>query len=153
VTPDSNLERVARMTHEQLALSQIIIGIITGGVGVAVFQWLTSMGKNKAEEKKINQEGENLEADTFKKLQEFWHGEFDRLEKRIEELEGDKKGQAMTITELKGQVSEFKEKVQVLQTQLDQRDAKIERLTARIRELERLMKKFGIDPDKVSEEK
>ena len=127
------------MTHEQLALSQIIIGIITGGIGVAIINWLASRGKNKA--------AKDLD------LQEYWHKEFDRLEKRIEELEGDKKGQAMTITELKGQVSEFKEKVQVLQTQLDQRDAKIERLTARIRELERLMKKFGIDPDKVSEEK
>ena len=127
------------MTHEQLALSQIIIGIITGGIGVAIINWLASRGKNKA--------AKDLD------LQEYWHKEFDRLEKRIEELEGDKKDRDMTITELKGQLSEFKEKVQVLQTQLDQRDAKIERLTARIRELERLMKKFGIDPDKVKEEK
>jgi uncharacterized coiled-coil protein SlyX len=120
------------MTHEQLALSQLVIGVITGGIGVAIINWLASRGKNKA--------AKDLD------LQEYWHKEFDRLEKRIEELEGDKKDRDMTITELKGEI-------QVLRTQLDQRDAKIERLTARIRELERLMKKFGIDPDKVSEEK
>ncbi|MDY6866632.1 MAG: hypothetical protein SVT56_01820 [Chloroflexota bacterium] len=117
------------MTHEQLALLQTVIGFILGSGGIAVINWLATRGKNKA--------SKDLD------LQEYWHKEFERLENRIKDIEEERD---MTVKELK-------EEIQTLRTQLGDRDSEIERLTARIRELERLMKKYGIDPDKVSEDK
>jgi|GEM_PF-1888892 len=102
-----------------------IVGLIlTGGIGVALINWLSTRGKVKAEQ--------NID------MQTYWHNEFDRLETRIEDLERDVKGRDLTIAELS------KENAQ-LKCELQEARGKIERLTARIRELERLMHEFGIE--------
>jgi len=118
------------MTPEQLTeLLRVIGWILTGGVGVAVINWLANRGKTKA--------ATNID------LQDYWHKEFDRLEKRIKDIEEERD---MTVKDLK-------DEIQVLRGEVSKRDAKIERLTARIRELERLMKKYDIDPGCVEEKK
>jgi uncharacterized coiled-coil protein SlyX len=114
------------MTHEELAIVQILIGILTGGVAVAVINWLATRGKTKAVT--------NID------IQTYWHTEFKRLEARIEELETDKKGQDVTIAELEKEVATYKQKY------VESKD-EIARLTTRIRELERLIRKYNIDPD------
>jgi uncharacterized coiled-coil protein SlyX len=104
-----------------------IVGLIlTGGIGVALINWLSTRGKVKAEQ--------NID------MQTYWHTEFGRLEARIEDLERDVKGRDVTIAELS------KENAQ-LKCELQEARGRIERLTARIRELERLMRKYGVDPD------
>ena len=105
----------------------LVIGLLTGGgIGVALIKWAAEKGGNKAKK--------NID------IQEYWHREFKRLEARIVELEGEKSGRDSKIKELS-------EEVIVLRKKLSERDREIESLTCRIRELERLMKKFGIDPD------
>jgi len=44
-------------------------------------------------------------------------------------------------------IEDLKEEIKVLRGEVLKRDTKIERLTARIRDLERLMRNYGIDPN------
>jgi peptidoglycan hydrolase CwlO-like protein len=127
------------------ALSQIIIGIITGGVGVAIINWLANRGKNKAQQ--------NID------MQSYWHAEFQRLEKRIDDQDKEHKEEIQELrTDIQGRdvtIKELSKENQELKRQLKESREKIERLTARIRELERLMRNYGIDPncgEKVNDE-
>lgn len=115
------------MTPDQITELIKVIGLLlTGGVGVAIIQWLSSKGKVKAE--------------AAIDIQAYWHNEFKRLEERVKGLEDEVRGRDVSIAELKQENADLKRELK------ESRD-EIERLTARIRELERLMKKYNIDPD------
>lgn len=139
------------MTPENLEIIKIVLSSISGGVLVKAIDWLANRGKNKADE--------------IKTLQDFWHDEFERLEKEVKELRGDIKGRDATIEEITTKYQEITTNYRELQTDyqklqrlLQSRDKKIceqdgiiQSLSNRIKELEDLMRKYGIDPDKGKE--
>lgn len=132
------------MTPENLEIIKIVLSSISGGVLVKVIDWLANRGKNKADE--------------IKTLQDFWHDEFERLENEVKELREAIKGRDATIEEITTKYRELQTDYQKLQRLLRSRDKKIceqdgiiQSLSNRIKELEDLMRKYGIDPDKGKE--
>ncbi len=127
-------------------------GLIGGLTDLIVF-FLTKSNREAerkridAEIEKILTERDEIRAQEKKDLQEFWHREFNRLNARIDELEAEKQGQDLTIKELTAENAELK-KVQVAQEKdLKEKDRIIRLLEGRIRALENLLKRSGIDPD------
>ena len=132
------------MTPEQIEFIKFLISSISGGVLVKLIDWLANRGKNKADE--------------IKTLQDFWHDEFERLENEVKDLRKAIKGRDATIEEITTKYRELQTDYQTLQRLLRSRDKKIceqdgiiESLSNRIKELEDLMRKYGIDPDKGKE--
>ena len=132
------------MTPEQMEFIKFLISSIGGGVLVKLIDWLANRGKNKADE--------------IKTLQDFWHDEFERLENEVKDLRKAIKGRDATIEEITTKYRELQTDYQKLQRLLRSRDKKIceqdgiiESLSNRIKELEDLMRKYGIDPDKGKE--
>ena len=132
------------MTPRQIEFIKFLISSIGGGVLVKLIDWLANRGKNKADE--------------IKTLQDFWHDEFERLENEVKDLRKAIKGRDATIEEITTKYRELQTDYQKLQRLLRSRDKKIceqdgiiESLSNRIKELEDLMRKYGIDPDKGKE--
>jgi len=112
------------MTPETYTEILKIVGLLfTGGIGVAIIQWLASMRKNRA--------ATNID------IQDYWHKEFKRLDERIADLEAVVKGRDVTIAELKKENAELRRKIA-------ESEAEIVQLTSRIRELERLIEQYNI---------
>ena len=129
------------MTPEQLELLKVIFSSIGGGLLVKLVDWLANRGKNKADE--------------IKTLQAFWHTEFERLEGEVKELREELNGKEQDIEAITTKYRELQKDYNKLQNLLHLRDKKIceqdgiiEKLSNRIQELEDLMRKSGIDPDK-----
>jgi len=129
------------MTPEQVELLKIIFSSISGGLMVKIVDWLANRGKNKADE--------------IKMLQEFWHTEFERLEGEVKELRKELNGKELDIEAITTKYRELQKDYNNLQELLRLRDKKIcdqdgiiQSLSNRIKELEDLMRKSGIDPDK-----
>jgi archaellum component FlaC len=108
---------------------------------VKIVDWLANRGKNKADE--------------IKTLQEFWHAEFERLEGEVKDLRNELNGKELDIELITTKYRELQKDYNGLQDLLRLRDKKIcdqdgiiEKLSNRIKELEELMRKSGIDPDK-----
>jgi DNA repair ATPase RecN len=100
--------------------------------------------KVRADAEKTNADTEKTTAESLLVLQKFWHDEFKRLSDRVTELETEVIGRDMKIAEIK---AEFQAKIIILEKQVEERDMKIEALTKRIRELEHLIRKYGVDAD------
>ena len=119
-------------------ISAIVTGLFMRGKVKA------DVGKTNADAGKTNADAEKTAADSLLVLQKFWHDEFKRLSDRVTELENEVLGRDMKIAELK---AEFNAQIIILEKQVEERDAKIEALTARIRQLENLIRKYGVDPE------
>jgi archaellum component FlaC len=129
------------MNPEQFEILKIILSSISGGLMVKIVDWLANRGKNKADE--------------IKTLQEFWHAEFERLEGEVKDLRNELNGKELDIELITTKYRELQKDYNGLQDLLRLRDKKIcdqdgiiEKLSNRIKELEELMRKSGIDPDK-----
>jgi predicted RNase H-like nuclease (RuvC/YqgF family) len=122
-----------------------VIGAVLGsGVISAVVTGLFMRNKVRADAEKTNADTEKTTAESLLVLQKFWHDEFKRLSDRVTELETEVIGRDMKIAEIK---AEFQAKIIILEKQVEERDMKIEALTKRIRELEHLIRKYGVDAD------
>lgn len=124
---------------------------MTGGIGVAIIDWLSGRGINRSS-KDLN-------------VQEFWHKEFERLEtrvgdqgkeiiaqgKEIDSLRSDIKGRDVTIKEITAENGRLNLEIEKLQANEKVKDGIIEKLQKRIKELEELMRKYGIDVNGIKE--
>lgn len=125
--------------------------ILTGGIGVAIIDWLSGRGINRSS-KDLN-------------VQEFWHKEFERLETRVDDqgkeiiaqgkeidsLRSDIKGRDVTIKEITAENGRLNLEIEKLQANEKVKDGIIEKLQKRIKELEELMRKYGIDVNGIKE--
>jgi chromosome segregation ATPase len=140
------------MNPEQIVEALKYIGLIlTGGIGVAIIDWLSGRGINRSS-KDLN-------------VQEFWHKEFERLEtrvgdqgkeiiaqgKEIDSLRSDIKGRDVTIKEITAENGRLNLEIEKLQANEKVKDGIIEKLQKRIKELEELMRKYGIDVNGIKE--
>ena len=130
------------------ALQQYILPI-AGSLGglAALIIFVFSRPDRKVSRKKIEAEVDKILAERDKELQDFWHAEFKRLniridnqEKEIESLKTDVKGRDLTIAELTAENLRIKKDYE----KLEKKNAQLEE---RIKILEELLKKYGIDPD------
>ena len=126
--------------------------VLTGGVGVAIINWLSSRGVNRSSED-LNKSNEDLN------LQKFWHGEFARLDKRIDsqdkkiasqeveikKLRADIKGRDVTIKNITAENERLKIEIDRMKANENAKDGIIEGLRKRVKELEDLMRRYGID--------
>jgi archaellum component FlaC len=129
------------MNPELFEILKIILSSVSGGLMVKIVDWLANRGKNKADE--------------IKTLQDFWHAEFERLEGEVKDLRKELNGKELDIELITTKYRELQKDYRDVQELLRLRDKKIcdqdgiiEKLSNRIKELEELMRKSGIDPDK-----
>jgi archaellum component FlaC len=129
------------MNPELFEILKIILSSVSGGLMVKIVDWLANRGKNKADE--------------IKTLQDFWHAEFERLEGEVKDLRKELNGKELDIELITTKSRELQKDYRDVQELLRLRDKKIcdqdgiiEKLSNRIKELEELMRKSGIDPDK-----
>jgi len=117
--------------------------------------------KIEAEVEKILAERDSKKAEEATKMQEYWHKEFERLNARIEKqeekiksqdqkiigLETAIKGRDLTIEELTEENRQIKEDYDTLKKSSAANEILMSEMEKRIKALEKLLKKYGIDPD------
>ena len=113
----------------------------------ALIIFLFGKPDRKVSRKKIEAEVDKILAERNKEMQDFWHKEFNRLnlrideqQKEIESLKTDVKGRDLTIAELTEENVRIKRDYE----KLEKKNAQLEE---RIKILEELLKKYGIDLD------
>ena len=110
------------MTEQAVTIIVAVISALGGGgIAAAVVTWLINRGKPKLD------------------IQGYWHREFARLEGRVVDLEKEVKGRDLSIAELKKENADLK-------NDYAKATDEIKRLRQRIRELERIIRKYDIEP-------
>lgn len=128
------------------------VAVLSGLTALIVF--IFTRPDREVTRKKVEAEVDKILSERNKEMQDYWHDEFDRLNKKIDRqeekinsqdqkiisLETDVKGRDLTIKELTEENSRIKrdyEKMEIKNAQLEER----------IKVLEELLKKYGIDLD------